>query len=100
MSQRITVGYVELTEEESERLFKQVEKDKEVMDYDGLQGLMNDFDSRVIEPVNQPLGGIVDEAPREEIGKGDRYIEVFNKLEEDSRYRIRSSDQSKKEVPE
>ena len=100
MSQRITVGYVELTEEESERLFKQVEKDKEVMDYDGLQGLMNDFDSRVIEPVNQPLGGIVDEASREEIGEGDRYIEVFNKLEEDSRYRIRSSDQSKKEVPE
>lgn len=100
MSQRITVGYVELTEEESERLFKQVEKDKEVTDYDALQGLMNDFDSRVIEPVNQPLAEVVDEAPREEIGEGDRYIEIFNKLEEDSRYRIRSSDQSKKEVAE
>lgn len=100
MSQRITVGYVELTEEESKRLFKQVEKDKEVTDYDALQGLMNDFDSRVIEPVNQPLAGVVDEAPREEIGEGDRYIEIFNKLEEDSHYRIRSSDQSKKEVAE
>lgn len=92
--QRITVGYVELTDEESERLFEKVRKDKGIEGYAELQGLMDDFDSRVIEPQEEPLEAVLgDEAPAEESDTGMRYIEVFNKLEEDSRYRIKASKQ-------
>ena len=35
-----------------------------------------------------------DEAPTETEQGGTRYIEVFNKLEEDTRYRFESSDQN------
>lgn len=92
--QRITVGYVELTIEESEQLFDKVQKDKGIKGYAELQGLMDDFDSRVIEPVEEPLKELLgEEAPVEESDKGTRYIEVFNKLEEDSSYRIKSSKQ-------
>lgn len=92
--QRITVGYVELTIEESEQLFDKVQKDKGIDGYAELQGLMDDFDSRVIEPVEEPLKELLgEEAPAEESDKGTRYIEVFNKLEEDSSYRIKSSKQ-------
>lgn len=92
--QRIMVGYVELTEQESEELFDEVKKDKEVESYDALQALMEDFDSRIIEPETKPLKEILDEeAPAEEADSGVRYIEIFNKLEEDSRYRIKSSKQ-------
>ena len=92
--QRVTVGYVELTEEESEQLFKKVQEDKGIEGYAELQGLMDDFDSRVIEPVKEPLKDVLGEdAPDEETSKGTRYIEVFNKLEEDSSYRIKSSTQ-------
>ncbi|MDN7226255.1 hypothetical protein QWY22_14145 [Planococcus liqunii] len=92
--QRIMVGYVELTETESEELFQEVKKDKEVESYDALQALMEDFDSRIIEPETQPLKELLDEeAPTEEANTGTRYIEIFNKLEEDSRYRIKSSKQ-------
>ncbi|MGI2327497.1 hypothetical protein [Planococcus sp. YIM B11945] len=93
--QRITVGYVELTSEESDRLFDEVTKDKQVENYGDLQLLMNDFDSRIVEPETKPLADILDakEAPTEEQTKGERYIEIFNKLEEDTRYRIKSSNQ-------
>ncbi|MCM3610534.1 hypothetical protein M4S82_04670 [Planococcus sp. MERTA32b] len=92
--QRITVGYVELTDEESERLFEKVRNDKGIEGYAELQGLMDDYDSQVIEPQEEPLKDMLgDEAPEEESGKGMRYIEVFNKLEEDSRYRIKASKQ-------
>lgn len=93
--QRITVGYVELTQEESDRLFEEVKKDKDVETYSELQGLMDDFDSVIIEPEARPLADILDdnEAPPEPEQGGTRYIEVFNKLEEDSRYRFQSSDQ-------
>lgn len=92
---RIMVGYIELTEEESQQLFEQVSKDKEVDGYDGLQSLMEDFDSRIIEPESKPLADVLDaeEAPAEEKDEGIRFIEIFNKLEEDSRYRIQSSNQ-------
>lgn len=94
-AQRIMVGYIELTEDESQQLFEQVSKDKEVEGYDGLQSLMEDFDSRIIEPESKPLADVLDaeEAPAEEKNKGIRFIEIFNKLEEDSRYRIQSSKQ-------
>jgi len=92
--QRITVGYVELTVEESEQLFDKVRKDKGIEGYAELQGLMDDFDSRVIEPVEAPLAEVLgEEAPEEESDKGTRFIEVFNKLEEDSLYRIKASKQ-------
>lgn len=93
--QRITVGYIELTDDESERLFEEVKKDKGIEGYGELQGLMDDFDSRVIEPETKPLAEVLDaeEAPPEESNTGTRYIEIFNKLEEDSRYRIESSKQ-------
>lgn len=92
--QRITVGYVELTDEESERLFEKVRKDKGIEGYSQLQGLMNDFDSRIIEPHEEPLVEVLgEEAPEEKSDKGTRYIEVFNKLEEDSRYRIKAAKQ-------
>lgn len=90
--QRITVGYVELTDQESEQLFNKVQEDKGIEGYAELQGLMDDFDSRVIEPVMEPLKDVLgEEAPGEETAKGTRYIEIFNKLEEDSSYRIKSS---------
>ena len=94
--QRITVGYVELTQEESDRLFQEVKKDKDIENYSELQGLMEDFDSVIIEPDAQPLADILDgdEAPTETEQGGTRYIEVFNKLEEDTRYRFESSDQN------
>lgn len=94
-AKRIMVGYIELTEDESQQLFEQVSKDKDVEGYDALQSLMNDFDSRVIEPEAKPLADVLDaeEAPAEEKSEGTRYIEIFNKLEEDSRYRIKSSKQ-------
>src|SRR5690606_6452856 len=94
--QRITVGYVELTQEESDRLFQEVKKDKDIESYSELQGLMEDFDSVIIEPDAQPLADILDgdEAPTETGQGGTRYIEVFNKLEEDTRYRFESSDQN------
>lgn len=94
--QRITVGYVELTEQESEPLFEKVKKDKGIDSYDGLQSLMEDFDSQIIEPVTKPLKELLDtaEAPAEPANKGTRYIEIFNTIEKDSRYRIKSSDQS------
>ncbi|MDQ0428975.1 hypothetical protein QOZ98_001802 [Planomicrobium stackebrandtii] len=93
--QRITVGYVELTQEESDRLFQEVKKDKDIENYSELQGLMEDFDSVIIEPDARPLAEILDgdEAPTETAQGGTRYIEVFNKLEEDTRYRFESSDQ-------
>lgn len=92
--QRITVGYVELTEEESDRLFEEVQKDKQVETYSDLQLLMNDFDSRIVEPEFKPLAEVLaEEAPEEVDGAGERYIEIFNKLENDSRYRIKSSNQ-------
>ncbi|MBT2571176.1 hypothetical protein [Planococcus sp. ISL-110] len=91
--QRITVGYVELTLEESDRLFEEVKKDHDIETYSELQGLMDDFDSVIIEPEARPLADILDgdEAPTETEQGGTRYIEVFNKLEEDSRYRFKSS---------
>lgn len=93
--QRITVGYVELTQEESDRLFEEVKKNKDIENYSELQGLMDDFDSVIIEPEARPLADILDEeeAPTEPKQSGTRYIEVFNKLEEDRRYRFESSDQ-------
>ncbi|HSP22135.1 MAG TPA: hypothetical protein VLQ20_07390 [Planococcus sp. (in: firmicutes)] len=87
--QRITVGYVELTEPESEQLFKKVKKDKGINSYDGLQSLMEDFDSRVIEPA-----AVVADDGTGKSGKGTRFIEVFNTVEDDTVYRIKSSDQS------
>ena len=94
--QRITVGYVELTQEESDRLFQEVKKDKDIENYSELQGLMEDFDSVIIEPDARPLADILDgdESPTETEQGGTRYIEVFNKLEEDTRYRFESSDQN------
>ena len=92
---RITVGYVELTEDESQELYEQVSKDKKIDGYEGLQSLMEDFDSRIIEPESKPLADVLDaeEAPAEEKTRGIRFIEIFNKLEEDSRYRVQSSNQ-------
>jgi len=90
--QRITVGYVELTDEESEQLFEKVREDKGIEGYAELQGLMDDFDSRVIEPIEGPLKDALS-TDNESEETGMRYIEIFNKLEEDSSYRIKSSKQ-------
>lgn len=90
--QRITVGYVELTDEESQELFEKVQSDKGIEGYAELQGMMDDFDSRVIEPQEERVFELLgDEAASERADKETRYIEVFNKLEEDSSYRIKSS---------
>ena len=93
--QHITVGYVELTQEESDRLFEEVKKDKGIESYGELQGLMDDYDSVIIEPDARPLDEILDgdDATDETEQRGTRYIEVFNKLEEDTRYRFKSSNQ-------
>lgn len=93
--QHITVGYVELSQDESERLFEEVKKDKGIKTYKELQGLMDDYDSAIIEPEARPLAEILDgdEAPNGREQGGIRYIEVFNKLEEDKQYRFKSSNQ-------
>ena len=79
--QRITVGYVELTEEESDQLFDIVKKDKQIENYSDLQILMDDFDSRIVEPEFKPLADVLAEEAPEEISEGgERYIEIFNKL--------------------
>lgn len=87
--QRITVGYVELTEPESEQLFNKVKKDKGIDTYDGLQSMMEDFDSRIIEPAAAIIDGASEKSEKE-----IRFIEIFNTVEDDSVYRIESSDQS------
>ncbi|WP_422123805.1 hypothetical protein DHX103_03060 [Planococcus sp. X10-3] len=90
--QRITVGYVELTDEESEELFEKVRKDKGIKGYAELQGLMEDFDSRVIEPQEERVFELLgEEADSTKSYQEIRYIEVFNKLEKDSSYHIKSS---------
>ena len=90
--QRITVGYVELTDEESEQLFEKVREDQGIEGYSELQGLMDDFDSRVIEPQEERVFELLgDEAEPEKSDKAIRYIEVFSKLEDDFSYRIKSS---------
>ncbi|HSJ36829.1 MAG TPA: hypothetical protein VK945_01275 [Planococcus sp. (in: firmicutes)] len=90
--QRITVGYVELTDEESEELFEKVREDKGIKGYSELRGLMEDYDSRVIEPQEERVFELLgEEAAPEKSDKEIRYIEVFNKLKEDASYRIKSS---------
>lgn len=93
--QQITVGYVELTQEESDRLFEQVKKDKDINNYSELQGLMDDFDSAIIEPEARPLAEVLGEEEKSVAPESGsvRYIEVFNKLEEHHRYRFKSSNQ-------
>ncbi|MCH4824731.1 MAG: hypothetical protein N2C11_05830 [Planococcus sp. (in: firmicutes)] len=93
--QQITVGYVDLTQDESDRLFEEVKKDKNIENYSELQGLMDDYDSVIIEPEARPLDEILEgeDTPNEREQGGTRYIEVFNKLEEDTRYRFKSSNQ-------
>lgn len=88
--QRITVGYVELTDEESEELFEKVREDRGIKGYSELRGLMEDFDSRVLEPQEERLLELLGEQA-EEADKETRFIEVFNKLEEGTSYRIKSS---------
>jgi len=90
--QRITVGYVELTDEESEELFEKVREDRGIKGYSELRGLMEDFDSRVLEPQEERLLELLGEQA-EEADKETRFIEVFNKLEEGTSYRIKSSKQ-------
>lgn len=90
--QRITVGYVELTDEESEELFEKVREDRGIKGYSELRGLMEDFDSRVLEPQEERLLELLGEQA-EEADKETRFIEIFNKLEEGTSYRIKSSKQ-------
>ncbi|ANU19919.1 hypothetical protein BBI15_06675 [Planococcus plakortidis] len=93
--QRITVGYVELTQDESDRLFEQVKKSKGIDSYGELQSLMEDYDATVEEPVKQPLKEVLDEdeAPEEASPQGMRYINIFNAIEADESYRIEASNQ-------
>ena len=93
--QRITVGYVELTQDESDHLFEQVKKSKGIDSYGELQSLMEDYDATVEEPVKQPLKEVLDEdeAPEEPSPQGMRYINIFNAIEADESYRIEASNQ-------
>lgn len=93
--QRITVGYVELTQEESDRLFEEVKKEKGISTYGELQSLMEEYDTAIEEPIKQPLQegrgvGAIETAPRQSL----RYIEVFNAIEPNDRFRIEASDQN------
>lgn len=93
--QRITVGYVELTQEESDRLFEEVKKEKGIDTYGELQSLMEEYDTAIEEPVKQPLqegqdANAIETAPRQSL----RYIEVFNAIETNDRFRIEASDQN------
>ncbi|MFC4712742.1 hypothetical protein [Planococcus dechangensis] len=93
--QRITVGYVELTQEEADRLFEEVKKEKGINTYGELQSLMEEYDTAIEEPVKQPLqegqgANAIETAPRKSL----RYIEVFNAIETNDRFRIEASDQN------
>lgn len=94
VKQRITVGYVELTQEESDRLFEEVKKAQDINSYGELQSFMEDYDATIEEPVKQPLKEMLDEeAPEEPEQQGLRYIQIFNAIDTDQSYRIEASDQ-------
>lgn len=95
VKQRITIGYVELTQDESDRLFEQVKQTTGINTYGELQSLMEDYDATVEEPVKQPLKDLLDgeEAPEEPAEQGLRYINIFNAIETDESYRIEASNQ-------
>ncbi|WP_088009146.1 hypothetical protein [Indiicoccus explosivorum] len=92
-TERVKVGYVELTEEETERLLKEVRGDKNIRDLDELQELMDKYDSRLLEPQegDVPPEKLAGEETPGIPGLKEEMIEIFPKREEGKHYRIKSS---------
>lgn len=88
--ERVRVGYVELTEEESKRLLKEVQSDQQAETLEDLQRIMENYDARMADSAE----GLVEEVIEEAEGKPtitDEEIEVFPKVEGGRTYRIKTS---------
>lgn len=91
--ERVKVGYVELTEEETQRLLAKVSNDRDISTTEQLQEIMDNYDSRLLEPQE----GVVppEKLAGEEVpgvpGLQEEMIEVFPKREAGPHYRIKAS---------
>lgn len=88
--ERVRVGYVELTEEESKRLLKEVQHSGEAETLEDLQRLMDNYDARMIGPEDHLLKEVIKEA-EEEPSVTEEEIEIFPKVEGGQHYRIKAS---------
>ncbi|WP_046175260.1 hypothetical protein [Domibacillus indicus] len=92
-TERIRVGYVELTEEESARLLKEVQRDQQAETLEDLQEIMNAYDARMVEPDEDLLEEVIADAEGEP-SVTEEEIEVFPKVENGKRYQIKASKKS------
>lgn len=88
--ERVRVGYIELTEEESKRLLKKVQRGGEAETLEDLQRLMDNYDAQMIEPEDRLLKEVIEEA-EEQPSITEEEIEIFPKVEGGQRYRIKAS---------
>ena len=88
--ERVRVGYIELTEEESKRLLEEVQRSGEAETLEDLQRLMDNYDARMIEPEDHLLKEVIKEV-EEEPSVTEEEIEIFPKVEGGQRYRIKAS---------
>lgn len=93
-NERVVVGYVELTEEETERLLNEVRKDRDITTVEELQQIMDNYDSRLLEPERE--GPLPEEMAGEETPGvsfvDQEMIEIFPKrVDGNKHYRIQSS---------
>ncbi|WP_050181659.1 hypothetical protein [Domibacillus robiginosus] len=89
-AQRIKVGYIELTEEESKRLLKEVQRDGRAETLEDLQVLMDKYDARMVETEDHLLEEVIEEVG-EQPSVTEEEIEFFPKMESDKRYRIKAA---------
>lgn len=91
--ERVRVGYVELTEEETQRLLEKVGSDQNIRTTDQLQQMMDNYDSRLLEPQqgDVPPEELAGEETPGIPGLKEEMIEVFPKREAGPHYRIKAS---------
>ena len=89
-AERVRVGYVELTKEESKRLLTEVQRDQEAETLEDLQKIMDVYDARMIEPEEDLLEEVIADAEGQP-SVTEEEIEVFPKVENGKRYRIKAS---------
>ncbi len=88
--ERVRVGYVELTEEESKRLLKEVQRDQQAETLEDLQRIMENYDARMMESESGLIQEVIEEAEGKPTITEDE-IEVFPKVEGGKSYRIQAS---------
>lgn len=89
-AERIQVGYMELTEEESNRLLKEVQRDGRAETLEDLQQLMDKYDARMVEAEGHLLEEMMEEK-EERPSVTEEEIGFFPKTESDKQYRIKAS---------